>query len=1438
MKKRFISKLLMAALVVVTMGVFSSCKDYDDDINANTALINQLQTQVKALETAAAKAQADATKALQDAANAQAAADAAQKTANDALAKGEQGIADAAKAQAAADAAAAAAAEAKAAADQAKADALKALADEAARLDAAIAKKVDQTVFDEAIAKLATKAELEAAIKKFDDELAAQVATLDGKITNLDTKIDNINNALKAAIDECVKKNEFEAAIAGLNEQILALQDKDAQLATLIQANADAIKVNSDSITSFAKYIKTFEAQIKANQAAIAALDKKFEDYYTKDEVTAAITAAFEAFTAATIVPMQTQLDEAIAGVAANGVQIGLLQNRMDEVEKAIKKLNEEVIPAINEAIDKKADKSVVELMGQAVQKNADDIKNLFDRMKVVEEEAAKIAGILTSLGKVEKDLQDLKDANLPKRVADLEAYKAELEQELVEIGKRFDKDEADIKTLKDQMKTLLEETIPAIQNDIETLQKNVQTIVKFSNKNITSLVTVPDEWLYGLPKIDADVIAAQDTYTFKFANGTDVVTPSKQGAESGYAFALTANYWLNPSVADWKEYTYTMNEVAAQSFITRGNEDKELAGIKAIDTEKDVTFKDGILTVHFQFEKGENVNNAITKYDAAYLTDGTQTDGTWNEHWLSQGDDAAYSVNPTFAWTTTVALQATRNNTEDETALGLANNRVVTSDYAIVAPNYITDLLLGNSKYKATGHGDEGNQLWHLWTSFDECKAENAEGIYGFEKDRDDYTTIDLNKYIDTHYATPGKAEGKNEPWDYETIKAKGFDYKYTLLTNTDVWEITNGSEIGIKEGQGTSANTGYEKAAIVRVELIADGKTYAYGYVSILMKNKENEVEIEIPELVLKCVKTENDGYEDFAATYDWADFIDAINEALGQEIDWSLANFVVIERPKARANAETTAAAEPLAGPYKKFKNKNSADEDKNTLGTIFHNEDDELLVWSFTEEEAIAAFYKEDGETPADVKNYKALIKIEPTEDGKKQGVAPMWITITIGEVVYPQATFGFDQRILRYWFTEQGDENSDDVAGRYEVHGSVEVFGQKDANDEFNYDFSATFRKNTFTATAAPEDWKYADEYDYSDNNVTAYFDASKYYVLPDGITANAEMKNYPATSTAIGASGAKYLLYLKSADDNVLRAVKAQANGKFLYKNSQEVVVLGGLDADGKFVANGTDAAKNITNYVAKFREYHYFEPATWDADLKKYTAGNPVDYEYAYDLLNAADHKVLAGDPDKEKITFTTHMILKVTDYCLPIKYIGEGNRFDIRYLRPISIDNLGDYTVYDAVDGAYDPVTGAINYNSKTMIYLADIVKFIDWRDIKFAVNADGMKYVNYYGIKAIHPNFDEAMCDLDGKYELISDVTDKLKFSDETIGVSELRAGRTAAQFKEEIGYFLYENNSSVVETFHIKLPITIEYHWGVTAPETIIITVVRTVANARR
>src|SRR5574344_1759887 len=52
MKKRILSSLLMGALFVASMSMFTSCKDYDDDINSNKSDIAALQSQVTALETA------------------------------------------------------------------------------------------------------------------------------------------------------------------------------------------------------------------------------------------------------------------------------------------------------------------------------------------------------------------------------------------------------------------------------------------------------------------------------------------------------------------------------------------------------------------------------------------------------------------------------------------------------------------------------------------------------------------------------------------------------------------------------------------------------------------------------------------------------------------------------------------------------------------------------------------------------------------------------------------------------------------------------------------------------------------------------------------------------------------------------------------------------------------------------------------------------------------------------------------------------------------------------------------------------------------------------------------------------------------------------------------------------------------------------------------
>src|SRR5574344_1222884 len=150
MKKRILSSLLMGALFVASMSTFTSCKDYDDDINKLTGSIDKaaLASDVTALQTTVNTATTNAATALktaQDAATAastnalaitavkatadQAAKDVATAITNAATAQttAEAAAKAAATAQDSANAAIKAAAKAQAAATSAASDATKAL---------------------------------------------------------------------------------------------------------------------------------------------------------------------------------------------------------------------------------------------------------------------------------------------------------------------------------------------------------------------------------------------------------------------------------------------------------------------------------------------------------------------------------------------------------------------------------------------------------------------------------------------------------------------------------------------------------------------------------------------------------------------------------------------------------------------------------------------------------------------------------------------------------------------------------------------------------------------------------------------------------------------------------------------------------------------------------------------------------------------------------------------------------------------------------------------------------------------------------------------------------------------------------------------------------------------------------------------------------------
>ena len=232
-----------------------------------------------------------------------------------------------------------------------------------------------------------------------------------------------------------------------------------------------------------------------------------------------------------------------------------------------------------------------------------------------------------------------------------------------------------------------------------------------------------------------------------------------------------------------------------------------------------------------------------------------------------------------------------------------------------------------------------------------------------------------------------------------------------------------------------------------------------------------------------------------------------------------------------------------------------------------------------------------------------------------------------------------------------------------------------------------------------------------------------------------------------------------------------------------------------------------------------------------------------------AKDLLNHARHDQLG-----ENQTFTTHMIMHVTTFCLPIDERG-ANTFDIRYLRPISANVVGAKKVYDAI-------------NDGNHIWVADLVSFIDWRNHKFTASNTkvdapsgqgktytGYDYLRYYGVTTIKADFDEArstvhggslsdIMDADGNivnptaWPTIKSITELITFEPD-VNAAAINAGGTAdanpewtadySGFKVANGYYLYENNSGGTTDFYIILPVSVVYFWGETQPEWVLIEV---------
>ena len=237
MNKKFMNALLFSA-ALLSAGVVTSCKDYDDDIDELRELINQnatlgetLQTQLNTLQSAAQAAQTAADNAAAEA-------------------KAAAAAADEAKAQAAA---------AQSAAEQAKADAIAAAAADLEAYKAEVTEllgaKADATALDELDSRLAQElADLAGKIEGIESGLADEITSaLDVRITSNTNEINNIKDLLATltagATDLEVQKATLEKYAALLSENGL---------------QADITEV-SGRIDNAVAEINTLKSKVEAN---------------------------------------------------------------------------------------------------------------------------------------------------------------------------------------------------------------------------------------------------------------------------------------------------------------------------------------------------------------------------------------------------------------------------------------------------------------------------------------------------------------------------------------------------------------------------------------------------------------------------------------------------------------------------------------------------------------------------------------------------------------------------------------------------------------------------------------------------------------------------------------------------------------------------------------------------------------------------------------------------------------------------------------------------------------------------------------------------------------------------------------------------------------------------------------------------------------------
>ena len=1158
--------------------------------------------------------------------------------------------------------------------------------------------------------------------------------------------------------------------------------------------------------TSMFVACKDYDDDIKNLQTQIdkAALQSDLQSLKTtlEGELTTLKAALAAAQTELAKKANQADVDAALATKADKTA----LEALADKVAKLTERVStiETQITAINEALDKKADKTELAALEAALTGKLDNLEKAINDEKGAREAAD--TKLEAAIKAVEANLELQKKA-LAEAKAALEAKDAELQGLISANTTAIEALNTKMSAAEANIKKLQEETIPALEKklqdqitanatdiaelktlmnnaskSIDALASDVNVLNVLVNKRLTSLVFDPQFYWGGIESTEAAIVRYNAmSYTTKYdekkpfgADGGVAIVAAAGEKTTNNNLPVLADYYMNPSSASI-DYITGMSVVSGdKEYYTRA-----AASAPAVES---YSAKDGILTA--------------------------QITGDWSQLAANALANGAGKV-------TVFAVQATVKGEENDTT--------VTSDFAAIAPSIISNFVIADNDPIAVYNaecGVRGNtKTSHVYTT-EQTAIENP---YTHELIWNDENGIDLDEIVEVHANRAlniANAAAATEFKLEDLMERYGFKLQYKLISwvsGTNKTEETlahatlDGSILKASGINGEQTKASIGRQPLVLIELIDTKNNNALvkiGYIKFcIVAEKGEDVTIDPPyslDAYLTCgPESINLNWDDIEgdildnrevaatgiskSTFESVYSLESIYDQYGP---WRL-NQVGQDPLPAKTYVPDgdgwKLATEDYLNGIIRYIAKDGAEYQTNVLQAYFTEQQIYNILVKRNKQgqplnvDGTVGVDTPDGRKKWDLEDSKSLLIACRLHDLALSGYPDIYVPfqLTVSKL---QISLN---KIPEYWYAENSAEAQ---SGFDEIHVNVDVVGQPNAQvKHFVGDFLATVFKNTLQLAAKDAD----------DNTAGKKFG----YKAAEGKSISEAIRRIELTSrlhfkagttkigdkfgtVMTGLSGAKYLVLPKADNNQTLEAYKLNAAGNAIEGDAQTIVTI-----------------KEDTNFVV------------YDDEDDQATS-------YLEDLLNYASHKDLAN-------TLTATVGISVTQGDCKAPVLLTDSTFNVKFLRPVDVDGSASKEFTDAVDGG-------------NKLDIIDLIKPIDWRDKWDGQKSDGSwnyvagtdanankfyvnsTYFNYYKVKSIVPDINGITTNMGGGTlgeTKLKDVSNQVEVNYYALGAAHL-VGAKNAQDALDFGYLLYTNNNNTVTEFTIRVPLTIGYYWGQT------------------